>query len=108
MHNKTTSITINSDRILEKFKEATALVASAGLSIPKDKVVEIMILSELGRLDPNDIAERFSQDVTKKLCIPFNSIDGKDGICPNDSELFTDKELIEKSLEVKIGYGSTK
>lgn len=107
MRNKMTSITINSDKILEKFKKAIALVAGSGLSISKDKVVEIMVLSELGRLDPSDIVERFRQDMIKKLCIPFDLINGKDGICSNNPEPFVDKETIEKSLEVKIGYGST-
>ncbi|MEZ5405220.1 MAG: hypothetical protein R3F23_03285 [Verrucomicrobiia bacterium] len=61
------SVTLNLGNLVEKFKTATQIVARSGLSIPMDKVIEVMILSELNRLDPNDIAKRFKRAVIKTL-----------------------------------------
>lgn len=61
------SIRINLDSVLEKFKAAAGLVAQSGLSISISKLIEIMILTELNRLDPKDIAERFNRLVMETL-----------------------------------------
>ena len=85
-------ITINSGSIVEKFKVAASVFAQSGLSIPISKIIEAMILSELNRLDPNEMAERFSHTVGRKL------------LKVSDQTAERDKNPIDQpaSLKVKI------
>lgn len=76
MYNKNNnSITLNLGNLTEKFKAATQIVERSGFTIPMDKVMEIMILSELSRLDPNDIAKRFKRAVIKTLSKVSDQVD---------------------------------
>ncbi|MBX7157443.1 MAG: hypothetical protein K1X66_03550 [Verrucomicrobiae bacterium] len=72
------SITLHSDSVLEKFKAAAGLVAQSGLSISISKLIEIMILTELNRLDPKNIAERFNRLVMETLLKVSNQTTEKD------------------------------
>ena len=96
------SVTLNLGSLVEKFKTATQIVARSGLSIPMDKVIEVMILSELSRLDPNDIAKRFKRAVIKTLSKVSEQID-EESEEDEDSldESFSEKAEKEELLVAK-------
>ena len=97
MYNKNNnSVTLNLGSLIEKFKTATHIVARSGLSIPMDKVIEVMILSELSRLDPNDIAKRFKRAVIKTLSKVSDQIDEEDDEMLDNSESISGNGAIEK------------
>jgi hypothetical protein len=79
MYNKNkNSITLELGDLTEKFELAAKMVSRSGLTIAIDKVMEVMILSELSRLDPQEIAKRFKRALIKSLSKISDEIEGDD------------------------------
>lgn len=103
MYNKNNnSITLKLGNLAEKFREATQIVSRSGLTVAMDQVMEIMIISELSRLDPHDIAKRFKRAMIKALSKVSDEIaEEEDEDSFDDSETFSDKAKKEELLAVK-------
>lgn len=95
MYNKNSnSITLKLGNLSDKFREATQIVSRSGLTVPMDQVMEIMIISELSRLDPNDIAKRFKRAMIKALSKVSDQIDEDDDSL--DDLDFSENEISKK------------
>jgi hypothetical protein len=81
---KSANVTVTLDEdTLSVFKEASEIVEKAGIRVPTNQLVQVMLNAESQRLSPRKVAQRFLKSVIEQIGgLRGNSLDDEDDSIP--------------------------